>query len=262
MLYQYHIRLLLHFTGKDAMNISFYLLRSMGKMSNRVQAKSKAVDTSVFHSGLIGMLVMEELKKRKFTWEQFIVSAHMQLDIASTPQSKMQIPFPYSSVFPVRTSRKGKGKPTTQSKEFIKEIEEEEREVHHSPQRDFSPPPTPELEEVPSSTKDTTKRGMNLHFSSPAPVAKIKIRKPFTRSSALKEVVEGEFLPKVSVPRKDTDKGKGVENPVEVININTPPSNDTFKILIRQFREARKEVARLKEEILTERIKMKELMDI
>jgi hypothetical protein len=110
MLYQYHIRLLLHFTGKYAMNIPFYLLRSMGKMSDRVQAKSKAVDTSVFHSGLIRMLVMEELKKRNIPWEQFIISAHMQLDIASTPQSKMQSPFPSTSVAPAGTSRKRKRK--------------------------------------------------------------------------------------------------------------------------------------------------------
>jgi hypothetical protein len=89
MLYQYHIRIFLHFTGKDAMNIPFYLLSIMEKMSDRVQAKSKAVDTSVFHSGLIRMLVMEELKKRKIPWEQFIIFAHMQLDIASTPQSNM-----------------------------------------------------------------------------------------------------------------------------------------------------------------------------
>jgi len=32
-------------------------------MSDRVQAKSKKVDTSVFHSDLIKMLVLEELKK-------------------------------------------------------------------------------------------------------------------------------------------------------------------------------------------------------
>jgi hypothetical protein len=119
------------------MNITFYLLRSMGKMFDRVQAKSNTVDTSVFHSGLIRMLVMEELKKRNIPWEQFIVSSHMQLDIASTPQSNMQSPFPSSSVSPKGTSRKRKGKTTTQSKEVIKEIEEEEREVHHSPQRDF-----------------------------------------------------------------------------------------------------------------------------
>lgn len=105
MIYQYHIRLLLHFIGKDSMNIPFYLLRSMGKMSDRVQAKFKAVETSVFHSGLIRMLVMEELKKRNISWEQFIVSTNMQLDIASTPQSRMQSPLPSSSVSPARTSR-------------------------------------------------------------------------------------------------------------------------------------------------------------
>jgi len=51
-------------------------------MSNRVQAKSKVVDTRVFHPGLIKMLVMEELKKRNIP---IIVSSHMNLDIASTP---------------------------------------------------------------------------------------------------------------------------------------------------------------------------------
>jgi hypothetical protein len=53
-----------------------------------------------------------------------------------------------------------------------------------------------------------------------------------------------------------------MKNLVEVININTPPSNHTFKILIRLLREARKEVAHLKEKGLSERIKMKELIDV
>jgi hypothetical protein len=74
MLYQYHIRILLHFTGKYEMNIPLYLLRSMGNMFDRVQSKSKVVDTSVFHSVLIRMLVLEELK-RSIHWEPFIVSA-------------------------------------------------------------------------------------------------------------------------------------------------------------------------------------------
>jgi hypothetical protein len=59
MVYQYHIRLLLHFREKEAMNLPSYLFRSIGKMSNRVKAKSKKVDTIVFHSGHIKMLVME-----------------------------------------------------------------------------------------------------------------------------------------------------------------------------------------------------------
>jgi hypothetical protein len=142
----------------------------------------------------------------------------MQLDIASTPQSRMQSPLPSTSVYLVGTSRKKKRKSNIQDKEDLKEIEEEGREVHHSPERYFSPPPSPELEEIPSSTKATTNRERKFHFSSPALAAKIKIRKPFTRTLSLKEVVEAKFLPKVSVPRKEKDKGKGIEKPIGVID--------------------------------------------
>jgi hypothetical protein len=45
----------------------------------------------------------------------------------------MQGPFPSSSVAPIGTSKKRKRKATTQDKESLKEIEEEEREVHHYP---------------------------------------------------------------------------------------------------------------------------------
>jgi hypothetical protein len=79
----------MHFTGKDLMNIPFYVIMSMGKMDDRVQAKSKDVEISVFHSGLIRILVMEELKKKNIAWEKFISSAHLQLNVAPTPQYKV-----------------------------------------------------------------------------------------------------------------------------------------------------------------------------
>jgi hypothetical protein len=110
MIYQYHIRLLLHFTGKYLMNLPFYLFRSIGKMVDRVQAKSKAVDTSVFHSGLIKILVMEELKKRNMEQYWFIASAHLQLNVAPTPQSKVQSPLQANSIVHTETSIKRKGK--------------------------------------------------------------------------------------------------------------------------------------------------------
>ena len=58
-------------------------------MSDRVQSKSKAVDTSIFHSGLIRMLVYEVLGKKDISWENFIIASHMKLDIAATPQSQI-----------------------------------------------------------------------------------------------------------------------------------------------------------------------------
>jgi hypothetical protein len=75
MVYQYHIRLLMHFTGKDPLNLPFYLLKSLGKMSDRVQAKSKKVDINVFHYGMINMLVLEELKKTNSDWDAFLVAS-------------------------------------------------------------------------------------------------------------------------------------------------------------------------------------------
>jgi hypothetical protein len=38
--YQYHIRLLMHFTGKNPLNLPFYLYRSLGKMADKVQARA------------------------------------------------------------------------------------------------------------------------------------------------------------------------------------------------------------------------------
>ena len=80
--------------------------------------------------------------------------------------------------------------------------------------------------------------------------------------------------------QKKKDKGKGIKNPdeivkaipmqheeetmkktVETVHVTTPPDNQTFKRLIRQLRDARKEVAHLKAEAMSDRIKMKELMD-
>ena len=110
MIYQYYIRLLLHFTGKYLMNIPFYLFRSMEKMDDRVQAKSKDVDTSIFHSGLIRMLLMEDLKKRNIEWDQFIAFAHMQLNVDPTPQYKVQSPLQDNNIVHTKTSIKRKGK--------------------------------------------------------------------------------------------------------------------------------------------------------
>jgi hypothetical protein len=84
MVYQYHIRLLLHFTRKDSMHLPFYIFRSIGKMPDRVQDKYKRVDTSVFHSGLIKILLLEELKKTNTDWEVFLVASGFHPDVAHT----------------------------------------------------------------------------------------------------------------------------------------------------------------------------------
>jgi hypothetical protein len=198
-LYQYHIRLPLHFTGKIEMNIPYYLLRSIGKMSDRIQSKSKDVDTSIFHSGLIRMLVYEELGKKDISWEHFVIASHFKLDIAANPQSQKASPLPSTSASKAGTNKKRTGRVLVQDSKVIKDVTGTEEEACHSTQRYFSPPPPPKLEEVPSSTKTTVKKGKKLHFSSSPSTTSIKVRKPFTRASSSKEVVEEQSLHKVFI---------------------------------------------------------------
>lgn len=42
MIYQYHFRLLLHFTGKQVLDIPFFLFRSLGKMSDKVKDRPES----------------------------------------------------------------------------------------------------------------------------------------------------------------------------------------------------------------------------
>jgi hypothetical protein len=127
-LYQYHIRLLLHFTSKFEMNIPFYLLRSIGKMPDGVQSKSKAVDTSIFHSRLIRMLVSEEIRKMNISWEHFIDADHMKLDIVATPQSQIPIPLSSTNSAPTGANKKRKSKAHVQDQEVSKEVARDEEE--------------------------------------------------------------------------------------------------------------------------------------
>jgi hypothetical protein len=53
---------------------------------------------------------MEELKKRNISWEKFIASANMQLNVAPTPQSKVQSPLQDDSAIHTETRKKRKGK--------------------------------------------------------------------------------------------------------------------------------------------------------
>jgi hypothetical protein len=91
------------------MNIPYYLLRSIGKMVDRLQAKSKDVDSSLFHSGLIRMLVFEELGKKEISWDIFLVTSHFKLDPTPIPQSQIAgSSSPTSTKTGINKKRKGR----------------------------------------------------------------------------------------------------------------------------------------------------------
>jgi len=67
----------------------------------------------------------------------------------------------------------------------------------------------------------------------------------------------------VEAPIKRKGKGKivPIKDPIEVVDITTPPENPTFKRLKRQLKEARAKIVKLKREELVEK-NLSDLMDM
>ena len=59
--YSYHFKLLLHFTGIISLDLPFFLFQSLAKMADKVQMKTQACETSLFHHGLVKLIVLHEL---------------------------------------------------------------------------------------------------------------------------------------------------------------------------------------------------------
>jgi hypothetical protein len=258
MVYQYHIRLLLHFTGKESLNLPFYLFRSIGKMSDRVQAKSKQVDTSVFHSGLIKMLVLEELKKTNTDWDAFLVASGFQPDVAHTPQSKRQTPIPAEKTVHSESSKKRK---MTKRDKSIQSTDKIVEGPSQPPDEDTSPVAEPAPMGT-SSSKARSLKGKKLVFSSPVVVEVVKPRRPFTRSTTKKHVSVEEGTSRAST--QPTDKTKPLKKKIEIIEIKSPSDerDPTFKRLRKQLKEARDENEQLKKENLHAKIQLKRAIDM
>jgi len=84
--YSYHFKLLLHFTGKASIDIPSYLFRSLTKMCSKVQLKKDECETSMFHHGLVKLLVLDGLQKIGRDWDSFIFMAGFQNKTSLTPQ--------------------------------------------------------------------------------------------------------------------------------------------------------------------------------
>ena len=66
------MRFLFHLAGMRTLNLPFFILKILTKMSPRKQTHVAALDYSIYHQALIKVLNAEELKKRKHSWEHFL----------------------------------------------------------------------------------------------------------------------------------------------------------------------------------------------
>ena len=84
--YSYHFKLFLHFTGKASIDLPFYLFRGLSKMCDKIQLRKDDCESSLFHHGLVKLLVMDGLQKIGRDWDSFIYMAGFQSKIGLTPQ--------------------------------------------------------------------------------------------------------------------------------------------------------------------------------
>ena len=68
----YHILLLLHFEAKLEMNFPYFLYKSLAKMSRKVQKHYGNAYNSIYHHGLVKILIEDELHLRNDSWVNFV----------------------------------------------------------------------------------------------------------------------------------------------------------------------------------------------
>jgi len=95
----YHFRLLLHFSGEKPLNMPYYLLKILTKMASKVHAKHQKASNSLFHHGLIKLIVLEEMSRRDKTWGYLLFWGEFEQE--SQPQgeviSSQQVNIPKTS---------------------------------------------------------------------------------------------------------------------------------------------------------------------
>ena len=70
--YQYHLRLLFHFTDKKPINLAFFLLKSMDMMETKVKLQKHNHISSIFHFFPIKILVKFGVDKKNIYWFKFL----------------------------------------------------------------------------------------------------------------------------------------------------------------------------------------------
>jgi hypothetical protein len=85
-----YFRLLAHFLFNKSLNFPFYFLKSLEKMSSQVRKNVTNPHNSLFHHGLIKLLVLTKLEKQGKNWDAFIyqfANPHFTVKTVKNPLS-------------------------------------------------------------------------------------------------------------------------------------------------------------------------------
>jgi hypothetical protein len=90
----WHFRLLAHFLFNKPLNFPFYFLKILEKMSSQVRKNVTNPHNSLFHHGLIKLLVLIKLEKQGKNWDAFIyqfANPHLTVKTRKNPLSLKSI---------------------------------------------------------------------------------------------------------------------------------------------------------------------------
>jgi hypothetical protein len=177
-----HARLLLHFTGTP-LNIPYFLLKSLKRMAEQVQRVSE-FRGSLFHFGLVKILITSALSKKQETWDLFTVKT------LARAQSKAKKVKPVS---PHKKSNSKKKKVKTLTKDSAGNPEPE-------------PPIDDEVEPNAETGKATTPTEADIEVPSSPPAADNIID--------VEELVESTDKPRRNPKRKCKSVLSGMDNSV------------------------------------------------
>jgi hypothetical protein len=68
----YHLKLLLHFEGGPRIDIPHFLRMSLNKMVRGVKSTYKKLENSLYHHGLMKLMVVHALIKQGRSWKQLL----------------------------------------------------------------------------------------------------------------------------------------------------------------------------------------------
>jgi hypothetical protein len=103
LVFLYHLRLLMNFMGYP-LNMPFYFLRSLYKMAKRF--KCEKADSSLFHHGLIRLIIVHHLNLHDDNWKAFLSrngfvdSDYVQIDKSVVSETKVGPPVPFHALLP------------------------------------------------------------------------------------------------------------------------------------------------------------------
>jgi hypothetical protein len=103
LVFLYHLRFLMTFMGYS-LNMPFYFHRSLYKMSKRF--KRQKADSSLFHHGLIKLIIVYHLSLHDDSWRAFITrngfddTDPVQVDKPMVTEAKVEPPVPFHILLP------------------------------------------------------------------------------------------------------------------------------------------------------------------